>query len=193
VIKAIIFDCFGVLSGSSFKEIYRQAGGDLSKDEGFIDDVLTAANSGFITTQEMHQQVAERIKKPLEEWVVFVRNRELPNEDLLAYIKELRTSFKIAVLSNANFGVLEHKFSTEQLALFNVRTVSAEVGVMKPDPEIYTITAERLSVDPSECVFTDDNPHYAEAAEAVGMKSIWYQNLDQFKRELEQILSTSGL
>lgn len=193
MIKAIIFDCFGVLSGISFKEIYRQAGGDLSKDEPFVDDVLTAANSGFITTQDMHQQVADRLGMTMAEWLDFIRKRELANEELLVYVKELHRNYKTAILSNANFGVLENKFSAEQLALFDVRSISAEVGTMKPNPEIYEITAQRLGLKPEECVFTDDNPLYCEAAEAVGMRGIWYQNLDQFKRELEQLLSTAKL
>jgi HAD superfamily hydrolase (TIGR01509 family) len=60
---------------------------------------------------------------------------------------------------------------------------------MKPDPEIYIMTAEKLGVEPSECIFTDDSPRYCEAAEAVGMKAVHYRTLDQFKRELEQLLS----
>lgn len=188
MIQAIIFDCFGVLAGGSFKEIYRQAGGNLEKDIGFIDDTLTATNSGFITTQEMHQRVARRLGMSSKEWTSFIQKREQPNEELINYIHHLHYDYKTAVLSNANFGVLERTFNPRQLAAFDVLTVSAEAGSAKPDAQIYILTAQRLGVMPMECVFTDDSQLYCEAAKEVGMKAIWYQNLGQFKNELEQLL-----
>lgn len=188
MIKAIIFDCFGVLAGSSFKEIYRQAGGDLSVDSPFLDDVLTAANSGHLTSREMHQSVADRIGMPYDVWYETVEKGEQPNEELLDFIKTLKSRYKTAILSNANHGTLKRKFTPEQLSLFDQVTVSAEVGLLKPNPEIYQYTAEKLGVDVSECVFTDDSQVYCEAAAAIGMKSIWYQNLSQFKSDLETLL-----
>ena len=188
MIKAIIFDCFGVLVGSGFKEVYRQAGGDPNKDSDFIDDVLAAASSGMLSSRDMHQQVADKLGITIKDWSGFIGKHEQPNQELMDYIEDLQKRYKLAILSNATHGILERKFSSYQLALFQVKTVSAEAGVMKPNPEIYEITAERLGVAPEECVFTDDNPLYCEAAEAVGMKGIWYQNLTQFKQELEQII-----
>ena len=189
MIKAIIFDCFGVLTGSSFKEIFRQAGGNLATDEPFVDEVLTAANTGQITTPDMHQRVADFLKIPVEEWIEFVAAREQPNKDLLAYAATLKPQYKLAILSNANRGILPQKLSPDQLGLFDVVIASAEVGYMKPDPAIYELTAERLGVDPAECVFIDDGQIYVDAARDVGMAAIHYKNVDQLKDELTAILA----
>ncbi len=192
MIKAIIFDCFGVLAGSGFKEIYRQAGGNLEKDSRFIDDVLAAANSGMMSSRDMHQHVAGRIGMTYDVWYETVQKNELPNEELLKYIKELKRRYKVAILSNANHGTLQRKFTPEQLNIFDQLTVSAEVGLIKPNAEIYTYTAQKLGVEPEECVFTDDSSAYCEASEAVGMKSIHYSDFMTFKAKLEKILADTN-
>lgn len=190
MIKAVIFDCFGVLAGSSYREIYRMAGGDLSKDAEFLNNTLSAANAGFITSDEMRQQVADRLGLPLDTWEEMVRQGELPNEQLLEYVAELRKrGYKTAILSNANVGTLQRKFTPEQLELFDALVVSAEVHLLKPDPRVYELAAERLSLTPNQCVFTDDNPDYADASTRVGMKGLTYTALPTFKAQLEPLLS----
>jgi len=56
--------------------------------------------------------------------------------------------------------------------LFDVTVISGEVGLRKPEPEIYLLTAERLGVSPHECVFVDDLGPNVRAAEQVGMTGI---------------------
>jgi putative hydrolase of the HAD superfamily len=67
--------------------------------------------------------------------------------------------------------------------------VSAAIGHVKPDPEAYEITAEKLGVEPSECVFIDDKESFCQAAEAVGMKSVWYREFEQARADLEKLLA----
>lgn len=188
VIKAIIFDCFGVLVGHGFKETYRQAGGDPARDKQFIDDLLGAANMGYITSEEMSQKITEKIGITNRQWQAVVAKAELPHEELLEYVKDLKPKYKVAILSNANAGTLQRKLNPKQLALFDTVVVSAEVGMIKPDPHIYEYTADQLGVRPDECVFVDDISSYVEAATAVGMQGIHYQDFSQLKTELDKIL-----
>lgn len=189
MIRAIIFDCFGVLAGSSYKEIYKNSGGDLDSDGQFISELLELANSNQINTGELHARIAKRLGKSVDEWVAIVRNNELPNLELLEYIQTLKPNYKLAILSNAGVGVMQRKFSAEQLAIFDQVVVSAEVGFMKPQPEIYEITANGLGVEVQECVFVDDLMPYVNAATELGMKSIQYKDFEQLKQDLEAILN----
>ncbi|MBI1857463.1 HAD family phosphatase [Candidatus Saccharibacteria bacterium] len=189
MIKAIIFDCFGVLVGSGFKETYRQAGGDPVKDGDFINDLLGMANLGVISTEEMNKQITEKIGITHEKWRVSVLESELLHKELMTYIQELKKKYKVAILSNANTGTLDRKFTPEQLAIFDAVVVSAEVGMIKPDPKIYEYTANKLGLKPRECVFIDDIKVYCEAARMVGMKAIFYNDFKQFQRELIKILT----
>lgn len=191
VIKAVIFDCFGVLAGKGYKRIYQEAGGDLAKDGDFVTAQLHASNTGEISNAELNRRVAGRIGKTPDAWHSHVQSQEEPNQELLDYIKTLKTYYKIGMLSNAYFGTAKRKFSPDQLALFDEVIVSAEVGMIKPEPAIYRYAAEKLGVEPTECAYIDDLPPYVEGAKAVGMQALRYEDVPQVKRELEKILSAS--
>jgi epoxide hydrolase-like predicted phosphatase len=125
-----------------------------------------------------------------DEWRAYVDQRAAKDERLMAYILDLRQrGYKTALLSNVGSQSLERRFSeTELLNRFDAVIASFAVGVAKPNPEIYLHTAEKLDVKPGECVFTDDREEHCTGAEAVGMRAILYQDLAQFRRELEKIL-----
>src|SRR5581483_8973559 len=102
----------------------------------------------------------------------------------------LRPKYKTAILSNVNKGGLERRISRETLdKYFDVIVVSGDVGYIKPEPEIYEFTSDKLGAKAEECVFIDDREGYVEAAKTVGMRAIYYQDFAQMKAELERILS----
>jgi epoxide hydrolase-like predicted phosphatase len=68
--------------------------------------------------------------------------------------------------------------------LFDVTVISGEVGLRKPEPEIYLLTADRLGVRPGECVFVDDLGPNVRAAEQVGMVGIRHVTAEQTIAEL---------
>jgi epoxide hydrolase-like predicted phosphatase len=74
---------------------------------------------------------------------------------------------------------------TDWDALFDVTVISGEVGLRKPEPEIYLLTAERLGLPPSACVFVDDLGPNVRAAEQVGMVGIRHVGAEQTIKELE--------
>ena len=51
----------------------------------------------------------------------------------------------------------------------------------KPDPEIYLLTAEKLGVDPSECLVLEDAPHGVEAGKGAGMRVIYVPSTRYFE------------
>ncbi len=188
MIRAIIFDCFGVLVGGGFKETYRQAGGDPLKDRAFITEILDNASMGLITSAEMSRQITRQLGISDQVWQEVVAGADKPNEELFEYIKQLAGEYRLAILSNANTGVLNRKLSPEQLSLFDAVVVSADVGMTKPDLDIYTYTADQLGVQSGECVFIDDSEGYCEAARSLGMQAVHYQDLSHLKAELQLLL-----
>jgi epoxide hydrolase-like predicted phosphatase len=72
--------------------------------------------------------------------------------------------------------------------LFDTMVISGEVGLHKPEPEIFRLGAERLGVEPDACVFVDDLRENCEGAEAVGMTAILHRGADQTIPELERLL-----
>jgi putative hydrolase of the HAD superfamily len=192
MIKAILFDCFGVLVGKGFEYTYRLGGGDPLKDSDFINDTLGQANLGLISDDEFRQAMSQKLGLSLDEWQQVVTEAEQPDLELLAYIKQLRVNYKTAVLSNANSGVVERKIGPDRIKdCFDVVVISADIGLIKPDPQAYEYAADKFGVALDECVFIDDSAWFVDEARQIGMQAIEYQNFGQMKVELAKILADS--
>jgi putative hydrolase of the HAD superfamily len=94
--------------------------------------------------------------------------------DVRPTLEELRRrGFQTGLISNMRADE-QPAFAVFDLdPLFDVITLSHEVGLAKPDPAIYRLAAERLSLDPTECVFVDDIGTYLAGARAVGMATVF--------------------
>jgi putative hydrolase of the HAD superfamily len=81
-----------------------------------------------------------------------------PAYDGLRMVRLARTvGVRTAVLSNSLGRAPHDPYARYRLpAFFDVVVLSAEVGLRKPDPAIFQLTVERLSVPAASCVFADD-------------------------------------
>lgn len=71
--------------------------------------------------------------------------------------------------------------------LFDAIVISAEVGLHKPQPEIYRLAAERLEVEPDACIFVDDLEENCDGAEAVGMTAIRHRSATETLARLTEL------
>lgn len=72
--------------------------------------------------------------------------------------------------------------------MFDEVVISGEVGLHKPEPEIYLLATEQIGVPPEECVFVDDLKENVAGAEAVGMTAILHRGADTTIPLLEELL-----
>jgi epoxide hydrolase-like predicted phosphatase len=72
--------------------------------------------------------------------------------------------------------------------LFDGVVISGEVGLYKPQPEIFRLGAERVGLPPAECVFVDDLRENCEGAERVGMTAVLHRGPDASLERLEELL-----
>jgi HAD superfamily hydrolase (TIGR01549 family) len=194
MIKAIIFDCYGVLVGTGFWNIYRRAGGNPDQDKAFIDDWLHRNSLGEVTGEGLTAAVARKLELNVGEWRQFIDEDEVVSTELIEFIRgELFGNYKLAVLSNAGRGSLQRKLSDDQMKLFDQIIVSAEVGFVKPDPAIFRLTAERLGVSPYEAVFIDDHVEYLEGARTAGMQTILYKDFASCRQAVLTLLQEEQL
>lgn len=77
------------------------------------------------------------------------------------------------------------------LEIFDATVISGDVGLHKPEPEIYRLGAERIGVPPGECVFVDDLRENISGAEAVGMTAILHRDAAETVPQLEGLLGVS--
>ncbi len=100
------------------------------------------------------------------------------NEPLLAYIRRLgQAGYRLGLLSNYSDDARRLWRETYPfLHHFDGVTISAEVGLAKPAPDIYHIAAKNVGVAVHEAVFVDDFIENVEGARGVGMQAIHYHD-----------------
>lgn len=190
MVKAVIFDCFGVLITDAIDAMVSEIRETKPNEAQEILSILTAAARGQMSRQHASEAISTIFGLTMDEYVSRVQAAEVKNDRLLDYIVKLRQTYKTAMLSNVSIGGLAARFTQEELdRCFEQVVASGDIGYAKPEPEAYEIAAQRLGVRLEECVFIDDREEYCEGARAVGMQAIRYEDFVQMQRELEATLA----
>jgi FMN phosphatase YigB (HAD superfamily) len=116
-----------------------------------------------------------------------------PGEDnaaeppLLTVLRKVREhGLKTALLSNAD-GWWQPP--TAWRGLFDATIISGEVGLAKPEIDIYLLTATKLGLEPRECVFVDDLAINVRGAAEAGMVGVHHRSTRSTLEELEILLA----
>ena len=90
-----------------------------------------------------------------------------------ALLERLRAAgrVKLGLLSNASLGWTDRLRARGVADLFDDVVVSADVGLSKPDPEVFRLAARRLGVAPEACLMIDDQPQHLDSARKVGLRT----------------------
>ncbi len=188
MIKAIIFDCFGVLTTAPWSEF---VGALPESQRDPARELNRAVDAGFITRDKFFDQVHQLTGRTPQAVEEVINANEGKNTTLLNYIAHLKKHYKIGLLSNISSDwITKQLLSREEAELFDDIVLSFQIRMVKPDPRAYELTAGRLGEQINECVFIDDSPSNCEGARAVGMQAIHYQNFEQMKLELDTILKS---
>jgi putative hydrolase of the HAD superfamily len=75
--------------------------------------------------------------------------------------------------------------------LFDAVVISGEVGIHKPQPEIFRLGAERVGLPPEQCVFVDDLRENCAGAEAVGMTAVLHRGPERTVPSLSRLLNVT--
>ena len=192
MIKAIIFDCFGVIITSALDPIIEELRATDSVKAQEFTDLLDAGSRGLIDPEDSLKQAAELLGMATEDYRQLLIDGEVKDQRVLDYIVQLRPDYKTAMLSNVSRGGLQKRFSQEELdTYFDIAVASADIGFAKPEATAYEYVADKLGVRLEECVFLDDIEDYCLAAQGVGMQAIQYQSFEQAKAELEKLLNNT--
>jgi putative hydrolase of the HAD superfamily len=123
-----------------------------------------------------HRALEERAGRPLPRLHDLWRAAQGFIRPNLALARTLRARYKVSVLSNADVSLRARLGQEpEVMALFDDVVVSAEVGMAKPELEMFRLAAHRLGLPPAECVFVDDWDANVAAAREVGMAAVLHR------------------
>lgn len=197
-ITTIIFDLGGVLIDWNPRYLYKQLFEEEERMEHFLANICTPhwneqQDAGRSLQEATELLVAEfpehedHIRAYYDRWEEMLGGHLEETADLLRRLHQ-STKYKLYALTNwsgETFPVALQRF--DFLHLFDGILVSGDERLKKPDPKIYELLLERYRIEPSEAVFTDDNPKNAAAAEAVGMYSIHFQSAQQLEEDLNKL------
>ncbi len=98
---------------------------------------------------------------------------------------------RVAVLSNSWGSAPFDPYARFQLGEhYDVVVISDQVGLRKPDPEIFALTLTRLKLSGEQCVYVDDVARYLPAARALGMATIHATDPMTTVTELERVFGS---
>lgn len=188
--KAIIFDCFGVLYPTHvdnfFARHHNLTVGHLDQD--LRDKIDLRVDLGEISQLQFYKIIAKTMNMPIADIKREVESGLVPNLTLFEFIKTLKDQYRIGLLSNAGEEEISVIRRDNFADLFDVMTVSYQVGMVKPNPEIFKTCLASLQVQPSECIFVDDSLANVEAARSLGMQVIHYEEFGHVPELLRELV-----
>jgi putative hydrolase of the HAD superfamily len=105
----------------------------------------------------------------------YARSRQ-PIDGAAELLAHVRGAAAIAIVTNNLVGEQEDKLRVCGLSQYvDALVASEDVGVSKPDPEIFRIALERLGVPADDAVMVGDSfPNDIEGARAAGIRAVWF-------------------
>ena len=188
MIKAIIFDFFGVVGESTYQLIadrHQLSSSQLDQ----LTDLHKSFDNGFISEIDFFRAYADIIGISYQEFMEDYYDsgeRLETSHAVLAYAKELRKNYKIGLLSNVGESSY-NKFIQPIEHCFDAVVTSHQAQLAKPDVAIFELTANKLGVDACECVMIDDSSTNCQGAMAAGMQALLYKDINALKLQLESL------
>jgi len=196
-IKVILFDLGRVLIDFDHKRAAGRISAFCSKTpleiyNLFFDSQVTLAfEAGKITPEEFYSRVKDMLNLNLSFnsfssiWndIFFLTPH---NRSVFKLVNSLRSHYKTALLSNIN--TLHYEYLKKNFPVFGVFDnifLSFELGLIKPDKEIYKKVIYKLNVHPEEIFYTDDRPELVESANSLGLRGYVFANFGQLMNDIQ--------
>lgn len=180
MIKAIIFDLGGVIVEDRATNFFENKKRLFTVEKWEEFSVLNSqADKGFMDKEEYLRVVDHFFGSGEGKRLLLVQKGcfSFPDEEVLALIRKLKGKYKIGLISNLySFWVREVR-KENYLNLFDSIIFSSEVGLEKPDAQVYLLSAKDLGVLPQECIFIDDKQVNVDGAIIAGMIGIRFMNI----------------
>ena len=198
MIRNILFDMGDVLihfDRDVFLDRYDLAGADrtLLLREVYLSVEWSMLDRGSLVEEDMVRIVCGRIPERLHETarglIMDWEKPLLPVEGMQELAEELKErGYRLLLLSNA--GPRHHEYwpAIPVSVCFEDILISADLHLVKPQPEIYREAIRRFGIVPEETVFIDDNTLNIEGALNEGLHGIvFHQDAEELRRKLREL------
>ena len=198
MIKTVIFDIGNVLTDFAWQEMYKEKGLGGETYERVAKATVQSSywcelDRGVLTFEEVMErfvsldaEMEDEIRRVLADTHGIVTGRAYA----VPWVCSLKErGLKVYVLSNFSEKIWrECKDALEFYEYTDGGIISYREHLIKPDPAIYRLLLERYGLEANECIFVDDLKENVDAAKTLGINGIVFENYEQAKKELEDIL-----
>jgi epoxide hydrolase-like predicted phosphatase len=198
MIKAFIFDFGGVLVRTEDYSPRHAWDERLGLPAGSVEravhhsDIWIQAQLGRITPRAYWHGVAELLYMRQDDIAELRRDYfsgDRLNYRLVALIRDLREKgYRMALLSNESLQLENRLHEHGIYDLFDPILISAQMGIMKPDPTVYRVALQTLGVAPYETVFIDDSLVNVRGAQPLGIHTILFRPELDLKAEIMKVI-----
>jgi epoxide hydrolase-like predicted phosphatase len=185
VLTTNLFDSFRAFCESEGLE--PEAVGRRFREDRACRDLLIGLETGALPEEQFEPQFAAALGVTAPGLIERLFAGSSPDPAMLnAVLGARRAGVRTGLISNS-WGT--RRYDRAKLAeLFDGVVISGEVGMRKPAPEMYTLGAERIGLQPEQCVFVDDLAFNLKPAAALGMATVHHLTAEQTVPELERLL-----
>jgi putative hydrolase of the HAD superfamily len=198
MIKAFIFDFGGVLARTEDYTPRHAWDERLGLPTGSVEravhhsDIWIQAQLGRITPRAYWNGVAELLymrKDDIDELRRDFFSGDRLNHKLVALIRDLRDKrYPVALLSNESLQLESRLREYGIHDLFDHILISAQIGMMKPDPTVYRVALHTAGAAPHETVFIDDSLVNVRGAQPLGIHTILFRPELDLKAEITKLI-----
>lgn len=192
MIRAVIFDLGGVLFTNGTKKFIQDISSKYNLDLDLVKETMDGEigsqyREAKITRDEFWKKVLERLK--ISQDIDVLEDQWISGYELIEGTKdiilELAKKYKVYYLSdNVRERVDQINNKYNFLDWFEDGIFSHEVGVRKPNPEIYRYTLNKAQVQPEETIFIDDKQSALDPANEMGIITILFESPEQLRQDL---------
>lgn len=187
MIKALIFDCFGVFYSDPVFAYMRDSQTPPQKSEA-LHALDEQAARGTLSKNDFVVQSAELLNISTADAEQRFFHSSDRNEILVELVRKFRTSYKVAMLSNIGGDMMDGFFTLEEReGLFDTVILSGDVKMAKPDKAIFELVCRKLGVELDEAIMIDDMQRTCDIVKTYGMQSVCYKDFEQCKNDLNML------
>lgn len=192
MIKAVIFDYFGVIATDAYWNDAHQIA-QLNGDAPKLHNLIEKMDDGELSWQKFCESTGKLLGVSASQ--VNERAQDIRvNRQLIVYLDTLKQGgMKIGLLSNASSEYLLPLLKKAHIGhLFDEVVVSSDIGVSKPHPKIFSVMLEKLSIAPREAIFVDDMHGNVAGAVGVGIHGVQFIDTAQAVTDIGSILADTN-
>ncbi|MGH3556228.1 MAG: HAD family hydrolase [Mycobacterium sp.] len=204
---ALLIDYGGVLTASVVEAFSAACASIGVNSQGFLNEAFAASHAsdspfaslelGQISEEEFSERLTPVLRRhasnPVDghQFYAAVQNVIWDLDAVMtAAVNNLISAGVPTVLVSNSWGTSD-TYPWDQLPAFTAVVVSSDVGLRKPDRDIYLLAADRIGVEPAKCVFVDDLEVNLAPARELGMTTVLHTAAETTITELARLFGVT--